>query len=691
MTVPASKLPISIDYTSRDYYSLRNALLLRLQERIPEWTGNDPADFGVALVEAFSYMGDVSSYYIDRIANEGLLNTATQRKSILAIASNYGYSPAGYRSAYTTVKFTNKLPVLTAPITAISGDGTTVTYTAANTYSVGQSVVVNGCSTTAYNIPNGAIIIYADAVSFKVSSTATGTTCTGSSIVSNTLTIPAGTEVSGQVSVGDIIQTVVFTTNSNVTITGVASGSNSHIGTVTARHGSSSTMVSGNDATYGEKIGESTQLPDQRFTLLENQVVDGSVNVYVSTNNGATYTTWTYVSHLADYGPKDTVFTLSVDENDYVFVEFGDGVSGAIPTIGAIIRAKYTIGGGTVGNISSGVIDTLRAVPGFTSNQTYALHQSVSTANTTFGLGGSDPESNDSIRINAPLALRTLNRAVTLQDYQDLAVTLTGIGKAKATAESRSAVTLYVSPQRNADDTDPYPGYDSTNTTKQPEQISLESDVSSYLADRTQIGTTVTVLPPTYVDATLSVSYTKLEGYSSNQIEQAIQNSLLDNFNYFYMLFGDTISPQELEAGLRRVEGVQNLTVDLLYRTGATAAKTILVGQPSEIFVFSSSRLTVTEKSTVSSLSGLTFSTGTLSPTFSSSFYNYNLTVSTGTSSVNVTPTLAGASISINGTAATSGSATSVSLPSTTTTISIVVVAANGVNTNTYTVTVTKV
>ena len=138
MTVPASKLPISIDYTSRDYYSLRNALLLRLQERIPEWTGNDPADFGVALVEAFSYMGDVSSYYIDRIANEGLLNTATQRKSILAIASNYGYSPAGYRSAYTTVKFTNKLPVLTAPITAISGDGTTVTYTAANTYSVGQ-------------------------------------------------------------------------------------------------------------------------------------------------------------------------------------------------------------------------------------------------------------------------------------------------------------------------------------------------------------------------------------------------------------------------------------------------------------------------------------------------------------------------------------------------------------------------
>jgi hypothetical protein len=691
MTVPASKIPVSIDYTSRDYYSLRNALLLRLQERIPEWKGDDPADFGVALVEAFSYMGDVSSYYIDRIANEGLLNTATQRKSILAIANNYGYSPAGYRSAYTTIKFANKLPTLTAPITAVSGDGAIVTYTAANTYSVGQVVIVNGCSTTAYNVPNGAAIIARNDTSFQISSTATGTTCTGSSIVGNNLTIPAGTEVSGQVTIGDSIQTVVFTTTSNVTITGVAAGSNSHIGTVSARHGSSSTMVSGNNATYGEKIGESTQLPDQKFTLLENQVVDGSVKVYVSTDSGSTYTAWTYVAHLADYGPKDTVFTLSIDDSDYVSVQFGDGVSGAIPTIGAIIRSKYTIGGGTIGNVGLGAITTLRAIPNLTSSQTYALNQSVNTTNTTFGIGGSDPESNDSIRINAPLALRTLNRAVTLQDYQDLAVTVTGVGKAKATAESRSAVTLYVSPQRNADDTDVYPGFDSSNVTKQQEQISLESDVVSYLADRTQIGTTVTVLPPTYVNVTLSVSYTKFDGYSSNQIEQAIQNALLDNFNYFYMLFGDTISPQELEAGLRRVEGVQNLTVDLLYKTGDSAAKTVLVGKPSDIFVFAASRLTVTEKSTVSSLSGLTFSTGTLSPTFSSSFYNYNLTVATGTTTMNVTPTLSGASITVNGTAVTSGSATAVALPTTTTTVSIVVVAANSVNTNTYTITVTKV
>ena len=88
--------PVSVDYTSRDYYSLREALLERVRERVrertrrdnvgKEWTGEDPADFGVALVEAFAYMGDMLSYYIDRVANESYLPTATQRQNILNIA-----------------------------------------------------------------------------------------------------------------------------------------------------------------------------------------------------------------------------------------------------------------------------------------------------------------------------------------------------------------------------------------------------------------------------------------------------------------------------------------------------------------------------------------------------------------------------------------------------------------------------
>ena len=85
---PVSNIPVAIDYTGRDYYSLREDLIARIQDRIPEWTASDPADFGVALVEAFSYMGDMISFYIDRTANESFIQTATQRDSILNIAQS---------------------------------------------------------------------------------------------------------------------------------------------------------------------------------------------------------------------------------------------------------------------------------------------------------------------------------------------------------------------------------------------------------------------------------------------------------------------------------------------------------------------------------------------------------------------------------------------------------------------------
>jgi len=62
MADPVNPTPTFIDYTSRDYYSLREDLILRVKESLPAWNGDDPADFGVALVESFAYMGDVVNY-----------------------------------------------------------------------------------------------------------------------------------------------------------------------------------------------------------------------------------------------------------------------------------------------------------------------------------------------------------------------------------------------------------------------------------------------------------------------------------------------------------------------------------------------------------------------------------------------------------------------------------------------------
>jgi len=60
----------------------------------PELAGlrtRDPADPSIALLDAWASVGDVLSFYQERIANEGYLRTATERRSILELARLVGY------------------------------------------------------------------------------------------------------------------------------------------------------------------------------------------------------------------------------------------------------------------------------------------------------------------------------------------------------------------------------------------------------------------------------------------------------------------------------------------------------------------------------------------------------------------------------------------------------------------------
>lgn len=101
----------TIDYTSRDYAALRQSMLNAATDPnsplyIPGWDATNEGDFGVLLVELFAYMGDIMSYYADRIANEAFLPTATLRSSVIQHAQLLGYNPHGPLAAKTTLQFT---------------------------------------------------------------------------------------------------------------------------------------------------------------------------------------------------------------------------------------------------------------------------------------------------------------------------------------------------------------------------------------------------------------------------------------------------------------------------------------------------------------------------------------------------------------------------------------------------------
>ena len=81
----------TIDYTNKDFQSLRQAMLDLARQRLPEWTDRSQADLGVLLVDLFAYMGDIILYYQDRIANESFLQTALERRSVLNALRLVGY------------------------------------------------------------------------------------------------------------------------------------------------------------------------------------------------------------------------------------------------------------------------------------------------------------------------------------------------------------------------------------------------------------------------------------------------------------------------------------------------------------------------------------------------------------------------------------------------------------------------
>jgi Baseplate J-like protein len=457
-----------IDYTSRDYASIRDELIALIPTYAPNWVSRDPADFGMTFIELFSYMGDMLSFYIDRAANEGLLATASQRDSILEIANILGYQVTTNSPAVTTITFSNNT---TSPVTI--------------------PAATKLATTTVVNNQSMQIIFETDAA----------------------VTIPART-VSG----GGAI------------LAGTA--------TVTATQGYTFT---------DETVKTSTGAPNQLYALSQVPVIKNSVVVYV---NGVQYT---YVSSLIDSGMYDAVFTTLNDANGVTYVVFGDGISGRIPPAAGSIYVTYRVGAGAAGNVLANTL-------------TYFLNNAVAgvtATNISAATGGADEESTDSIRFNAPMAIRAVDRAVSLKDYAYLAVQVPGVSKVTADASSFNSVIIYVAPFGDN-------GYASgTSGTTSAVFNSLATQILAYIVNKAAPNVTLTILPPTYVPLDVTIAINVLPQYKQSlvisQAYAAIRGLISASASYF----ADRVPSQYILSALSGVAGIDYSQVTLLVRPTA--------------------------------------------------------------------------------------------------------------------------
>jgi hypothetical protein len=186
-------------------------------------------------------------------------------------------------------------------------------------------------------------------------------------------------------------------------------------------------------ATHGETVQQllgsgSAGTPFQRFTLAHDPLT------YVQSSSDASGATpalevrvndvlWDDVPTLYGAGARDRSYAVRTDEQGKVYVQFGDGEHGSrLPSGSNNVRARYRKGLGAAGNVGPGALAQLLDRPLGVKG----------VSNPEAATGGVDPESEESARASIPLGVRTLDRAVSLLDYEDFARAFSGVAKANA-------------------------------------------------------------------------------------------------------------------------------------------------------------------------------------------------------------------------------------------------------------------
>lgn len=105
-----SLLGIDLDYSDRDFTSLKRRLQNLLRGPFPAWENFDAANFENILLELFCFVGDRLNFYLDNRARERFFATAVLRESLVAACKLIGYTPRTAVAAQASLTITLGAP-----------------------------------------------------------------------------------------------------------------------------------------------------------------------------------------------------------------------------------------------------------------------------------------------------------------------------------------------------------------------------------------------------------------------------------------------------------------------------------------------------------------------------------------------------------------------------------------------------
>lgn len=262
---------------------------------------------------------------------------------------------------------------------------------------------------------------------------------------------------------------------------------------------------------------------------------------------------WPEVETLLTLGPDDRGYQTKTDDDGVTHTVFGSGKHGVLPPAGAEnVTALYRSGIGLGGNVNAGQITSLSPRPLGVKEVTNPIQAT----------GGADAESRDQARERVPLAVRALDRLVSVEDYTDFTRLFAGIGKAQATQISDGSQQVVHVTIAGAEDAAIERNSD------------LYRNLGQALTDHGDPSLTVRIARRQAMFLFLNMGVKVHPDYLWEKVEPQLRTSLLSALGFEARALGEPALLGTAIAAAQAIEGVDYVDVDLFDQIAETDAET---------------------------------------------------------------------------------------------------------------------
>ncbi len=315
-------------------------------------------------------------------------------------------------------------------------------------------------------------------------------------------------------------------------------------------------------ATHGETIEEVLGSGDGTLTN-QTFILNKPPLTYISatTPSGAKTTLelfidgvrWQEVPSLYGLNHLDQNYITRIDDDGTTTITFGDGEKGArLPSGLENIMARYRSGIGLAGEVAQDSLSLLKTRP-------LGIREVTNPVPAT---GAAAREALNEARTSAPLTVRTLDRIVSLQDFEDFSRAFSGIGKAKAEVIPNQSIPIIyitiaaVNGKAVTPDSQLYTNLvQAIADSRAPEQIDVQ--IGSYQPLLFNLEAKI------LIDSRREVKPVLAE----------IRTALQETFSFERRSFGQSVTTSEAIAAIQNITGVVAVDLDALYLS--SRAKTL--------------------------------------------------------------------------------------------------------------------